>query len=233
MRRFYIVANKEKKNVEYDTALIRSYLEEKGCVCAVKETVKKPGPAKYRYTNPEDVPRDTECVIVLGGDGTLLQAARDLSGMDIPMIGVNLGTLGYLAQIGREEDILPALDALMEENYELESRMMLKGVVRHTDGRVEEDISLNDIVITRSVGFHGLQPVRRRAHRGAGVQHVYPDAHLSPHLKFQEHCAAAGSPGDDRIFRGLREHDPGGGLRRGHGPGGGRGRYHHRGALGA
>lgn len=109
MRRFYIVANKEKKNVEYDTALIRSYLEEKGCVCAVKETVKKPGPAKYRYTNPEDVPRDTECVIVLGGDGTLLQAARDLSGMDIPMIGVNLGTLGYLAQIGREEDILPAL----------------------------------------------------------------------------------------------------------------------------
>ena len=59
MRRFYIVANKEKKNVEYDTALIRSYLEEKGCVCAVKETVKKPGPAKYRYTNPEDVPRDT------------------------------------------------------------------------------------------------------------------------------------------------------------------------------
>lgn len=157
MRRFYIVANKEKKNVEYDTALIRSYLEEKGCVCAVKETVKKPGPAKYRYTNPEDVPRDTECVIVLGGDGTLLQAARDLSGMDIPMIGVNLGTLGYLAQIGREEDILPALDALMEGNYELESRMMLKGVVRHTDGRVEEDIALNDIVITRSVGFHSMR----------------------------------------------------------------------------
>ena len=77
--------------------------------------------------------------------------------MDIPMIGVNLGTLGYLAQIGREEDILPALDALMEGNYELESRMMLKGVVRHTDGRVEEDIALNDIVITRSVGFHSMR----------------------------------------------------------------------------
>ncbi len=73
------------------------------------------------------------------------------------MIGVNLGTLGYLAQIGREEDILPALDALMEGNYELESRMMLKGVVRHTDGRVEEDIALNDIVITRSVGFHSMR----------------------------------------------------------------------------
>lgn len=157
MRHFYLVANKEKKNVDYDTALICRYLEGRGCVCAVKETVKKSSPAKYKYTNPADVPGDTECVIVLGGDGTLLQAARDLSGMDIPMIGVNLGTLGYLAQIGREEDILPALRELVEDHYELESRMMLSGRVNHSDGRVSEDMALNDIVITRLDGIHSLK----------------------------------------------------------------------------
>ncbi len=46
------------------------------------------------YTDPEDVPGDTECVITLGGDGTLIQAARDLAGRDLPMIGINLGGLG-------------------------------------------------------------------------------------------------------------------------------------------
>ena len=60
-----------------------------------------------------------------------------------------MGTLGYLAQIGREEDILPALDELIADHYGLEQRIMLKGTVI-SDGRViAEDIALNDIVLSR------------------------------------------------------------------------------------
>ena len=53
----------------------------------------------YKSTNPEKVPADVDCVLVLGGDGTVLRAARDLVDRHLPLFGVNLGTLGYLAEI--------------------------------------------------------------------------------------------------------------------------------------
>ena len=90
-----------------------------------------------------------ECVITLGGDGTLIQAARDLAGRDLPLIGINLGGLGYLTQIGREGDVKELLDALLEDSYQIQERMMLKGCV-YRDGRpVKDSIALNDIVLTR------------------------------------------------------------------------------------
>lgn len=65
-----------------------------------------------------------EGIIVLGGDGTMLRAAREYVGRYIPLIGVNLGTLGYLAEVDKEE-IEPALDSLIADRYEVETRMML------------------------------------------------------------------------------------------------------------
>ncbi len=71
-------------------------------------------------------------VITLGGDGTLIQAARDLAGRQIPMLGINMGTLGYLTQISGQEAITPRLAELVSDQFQLEHRMMLKGtVVRH------------------------------------------------------------------------------------------------------
>lgn len=90
-----------------------------------------------------------ECIIVLGGDGTLLQAARDVVSRQIPLLGVNLGTLGYLAEIDRES-IEPALNHLTAEEYTIEKRMMLNGRIYH-DGKLKaEDVALNDIVIGRA-----------------------------------------------------------------------------------
>ena len=50
---------------------------------------------------PDGIPQDTQCIIVLGGDGTLLQAARDVVHLDIPLLGINLGTLGFLAEVDK------------------------------------------------------------------------------------------------------------------------------------
>lgn len=87
-------------------------------------------------------------MIVLGGDGTLLQAARDVVSRQIPLLGINLGTLGYLAEIDKDS-IEPALNHLIADAYTIERRMMLSGKVYHRGKMVAEDVALNDIVIGR------------------------------------------------------------------------------------
>ena len=96
----------------------------------------------------KELPTDVDCLLVLGGDGTVLQAARETCGLGIPMLGVNLGTVGYLTQV--EPAQLPAaLDRLIAGEYTQEKRMMLSGFVSLRDGSRKESWSLNDIVITR------------------------------------------------------------------------------------
>ena len=84
-------------------------------------------PGGTAHIDGTQVPKDTECVITIGGDGTLIQAARDLAGRNIPMLGVNRGHLGYLNQVSRQEDIAPVLESLLNERYQLERRMMIHG----------------------------------------------------------------------------------------------------------
>ena len=154
MRNFYLIVNREKPRVEEAADLICSFFAEQGCRCIRLDRhdgLRRDAgviPA-YRYTDRRTVPEDTDCVICLGGDGTLIQAARDLAGRKIPLFGINMGHLGYLTQIGHEEDILPAMRDLMEDHYRLESRMMIKGCVISGGKVVMEDIALNDIVLNR------------------------------------------------------------------------------------
>ena len=129
------------------TNMIIDYLEEHGARCHVQKiTEKMEGP--YHYTDPDGIPEDTQCIIVLGGDGTLLQAARDVVHLDIPLLGINLGTLGFLAEVDKNS-VYPALDRLLTDDYELEERMMLEGKIYRGDELVGKDIALNDIVIGR------------------------------------------------------------------------------------
>lgn len=92
---------------------------------------------------------DADCMIVLGGDGTVLQAARLTKRQRIPIIGVNLGTLGYMTEI-ETSALEESLERLISGDYIQESRMMLNGRISFLDGGVREDWALNDIVISRS-----------------------------------------------------------------------------------
>ena len=93
--------------------------------------------------------KEADCMIVLGGDGTVLQAAREIGERNIPIIGVNLGTLGYMTEI-EPANLEEALGRLVAGEYEQECRMMLEGRVCFFDGGVQEDWALNDIVLSRS-----------------------------------------------------------------------------------
>lgn len=147
MRHFYIIANLDKEYVKEAQAFIKTYLEAQGAVCRLHGSADRiPG---RTHIQEGEVPENTECVITIGGDGTLIQAARDLAGRNIPLVGVNRGHLGYLNQVSRQEDIAPVMDALLEERYQLERRMMLKGTAYHDGSPALEDIALNEIAVTR------------------------------------------------------------------------------------
>ena len=107
------------------------------------------GRNQFRYTDEAWIPDGTECILVLGGDGTLIQAARDTVNRRIPLLGINLGTLGYLAEI-EKAGVGDALDSLMAEQYTIEPRMMLEGRVYRNGGETVQDIALNDIVVNRA-----------------------------------------------------------------------------------
>lgn len=107
------------------------------------------GKVSYKLENAEQF----DCIIALGGDGTILKVSRDLRKLKIPIVGVNLGTLGFLAEI-EPEQIFPVIDRLISDDYEMEERMNICGAIYKT-GREEavlKDIALNDIVVSRS-GF--------------------------------------------------------------------------------
>ena len=147
MDKFYIITNSDKDKEFQITNEIVSYLKKNGKKCQVQQAERKLEGA-YNYTNPELIPEGTQCILVLGGDGTLLQAARDVVYRKIPMLGINLGTLGFLAEVDRQS-INAALDKLIADDYEIEERMMLTGTVWHGDKIIGQDIALNDIVIGR------------------------------------------------------------------------------------
>ena len=111
MDSFYIVTNKDKDPEFQTTRFVKEYLEKRGKKCTIRENPAEGG-GSYKYTDASVIPEDVDCVLVLGGDGTLLQASRDLTERDLPLLGINMGTLGYLAEVDRR-GIEPALERLL------------------------------------------------------------------------------------------------------------------------
>lgn len=150
MNTFYIITNHHKDEKLEVTRQIQEYLEKHGKTCFIQREAKSGADeADYKFTNAAEIPENVECVLVLGGDGTLIQAARDTIRRNIPLLGFNFGTLGFLAEI-EKENMYTALDKLMNDEFYLESRMMLTGTVYRNGQPVTTDIALNDIVLNRS-----------------------------------------------------------------------------------
>lgn len=150
MNRFCIITNTDKDGAVKAAVEIKKYLSEKKCVC-VDATKEHAGDENRGYADVEKIPDNTECIVILGGDGTIIHAACDIAGLDIPVLGINMGTLGYLADT-EENEIYGTLDKLIRDEYEISSRMMMRGIVRRGNDIIYEGDVLNDIVVGRN-GF--------------------------------------------------------------------------------
>jgi NAD+ kinase len=97
----------------------------------------------------DDVPDGTQLVIVLGGDGTLLSAARAIAGREIPIFPVNLGGLGFLTAITIEE-LYPELERALRNEHRIAARRMLSCHLERNDKVIAEYEALNDVVLTKA-----------------------------------------------------------------------------------
>jgi NAD+ kinase len=109
--------------------------------------------AEYSHTTTwfprEDLPEGVDLVIVLGGDGTLLSAARCVAGRDIPLFAVNLGHLGFLTSI-RLEDLYPELERALAGEHRIGRRRMVDCDIVRAHETIASYSALNDVVITKT-----------------------------------------------------------------------------------
>lgn len=142
MKNFLIYTNIHKDKNLAVTGRIKSFLEARGCyVEVVTEETRRDGAEGSGQSS-------IDCMLVLGGDGTILRAVRDVKELHIPILGVNLGTLGYMTEV-EPENIESALEQLLAGDATREERMMLWAVTETADGQKKEQWALNDVVISR------------------------------------------------------------------------------------
>jgi NAD+ kinase len=97
----------------------------------------------------EELVKSVDLIVVLGGDGTMIGAARTLGDQEVPVLGINYGTFGYLAEF-RQEELEAALESVLAGTYKLDRRLMLAAEVYRGGEKLLHDRVLNDVVISKS-----------------------------------------------------------------------------------
>lgn len=135
INRFCIVANTEKDIGYHVAKQIKSYLTEHGkSARIVSDAIAVKGE------------EDMDLAIILGGDGTMIQAAKALTELSLPMMGINLGTLGFLTEI-EKPNMFAVLDEVMEGNYNIQERIALTGTARTGNEKKPLGLAVNDCII--------------------------------------------------------------------------------------
>ncbi len=147
MKKIGIIPN-ISKDINFDiTNQMVNWICERECIPLISEQVANEIGYK-QYSSVNDIYSQADFLIVLGGDGTLLSVARNAALHNTPILGVNLGTLGFLTDIEKSEAKL-ALEKVLASEYTLEKRMMLEANILTQSTTHETLIGLNDICITR------------------------------------------------------------------------------------
>jgi len=143
--RAYLLANRNKEDARAAFDHLRAWIADRDQLAGADLSL---DPAAIVSTRPDRL-------IVLGGDGTILAAGRLVANERIPIAGVNLGKLGYLAAYA-EDDIRDHFDAVMTDEALVSDRMMISVTVRQPGGPIHESIAINDCVLHAGPPFRML-----------------------------------------------------------------------------
>lgn len=148
MNKFYVIANKIKDPGLEKTKAIKQFLELRGRKCEYS-AVDRVFEDETEITKiSSKIKDDVDVIISLGGDGTLIQISDIASRKNIPILGVNMGNLGYLCEVEKEK-VFDALELLINDEYEIESRMLISGETTIASNKMARVHALNDVVIAR------------------------------------------------------------------------------------
>ena len=142
-------------NVETDIDLkmthkVRSILENTGwqtalCPFLLNESADVSMPSGFNFSSLENELSSAEMIITLGGDGTILRAARVAAEEGVPILGINLGGKGFMAELEAED--IGLLEFLKSSDYQIETRIMINVEVIRDSETISNDFALNDIVV--------------------------------------------------------------------------------------
>ena len=138
LKKFWIVTNDGKDTNHAVTGKVRELLEIAGRSCILCEKDAEKNIIRER------IPDMIDCAIVIGGDGSLIEVARTLWKKDVPILGINMGTLGYLTEV-EVSNLAEDITQMLKGDYLYEERMMLEGMFPNG----KKDVALNDIVVSR------------------------------------------------------------------------------------
>lgn len=143
-----IIPNMEKDiNLELTESITKWLIEKNVAVLLNYSIASRIGKPELGFKS-EEIYSNSNAIIVLGGDGTLLNIARQSAPYNVPLFGINLGHLGFLTEV-EADDMFPALEDLISGEYEIEKRMMLVATVEKDGIELEKSIALNDVGITK------------------------------------------------------------------------------------
>lgn len=149
MKRIGVVAKTDRPEAREVVPNLAGWLSARGKEVILEKETAGLDPAASSQIEKRDLPAQVDLLVVLGGDGTLLSMARLVGDLDVPILGVNLGGLGFLTATTLEE-LFPALEDLFQGRMLIEPRMMLAARVRRQGELLTECVALNDVVITKS-----------------------------------------------------------------------------------
>ena len=143
------VTNIEKDPTLQETKKMVDFVLKKGCEVYVSENFSDVHPDVIA-TSSSEMYKSVDFVVVIGGDGTILRVARSAAIFDTPILGINFGTLGYLADV-EKINAIDAIEKVLNGDFTIENRMMLEPYVERGCVSHEMNLALNEVCITNSV----------------------------------------------------------------------------------
>jgi len=148
IKRIGIISKPKKTEIREIVPSLTQWLRERNVEVFIdKETASLLESAEKSLSRNE-MPSQVDLLVVLGGDGTLLAAARALNRKPVPILAVNLGGLGFLTVITREE-LYPTLELVLAGNFKTERRVQIEGELVRADEVISSFLALNDVVLNK------------------------------------------------------------------------------------